>query len=242
MDEYNQVPDQDEMNVEHVQRLKSSRRGLLSTVTVKKNEIRGLMSDDNNLELVKAKLSGLSQSFINYKEAHKAYLNYVPIVDPSRTEEQQRYEEEEVSYSSFMMHVNAWMAAVELRCDVQIEITLQDSVSQASSRKSGASKHNSSTTSAAKINEAIRMAELSVRAKSLEAQQQLELQKLQLKQQEERLRLETEIARSTAKKEILSTLQSEVSIKSGAKSQSSRDMCDRFSDSQRALPKDPKTL
>ena len=140
-----------------------------------------------------------------------------------------------------MMNVNVWMADVELRCDVQSEITPQDSVSQASSRKSGASKHNSSTTSAARINEAIRMAELSVRAKSLEAQQQLELHKLQLKQQEERLRLETEIARSTAKKEILSTLQSEVSIKSGAKSQSSRVTRDRFSDSQRALLKDPKT-
>ena len=56
-----------------LQRLKNSKRGLLSTVTLPKNEIKDLIYDDNNLNLVKEKLQSLSQSFIKYSEAHQAY-------------------------------------------------------------------------------------------------------------------------------------------------------------------------
>ena len=63
----------EEMESEHIQRIKNSKRGHLSTVTSRKNEITDMISDDTNLKLVKEKLQNLSQSFIKYSEVHQAY-------------------------------------------------------------------------------------------------------------------------------------------------------------------------
>jgi hypothetical protein len=61
------------MESEHIQRIKNSKRGHLSTVTSRKNEITDLISDDTNLKLVNEKLQNLSQSFIKYSEVDQAY-------------------------------------------------------------------------------------------------------------------------------------------------------------------------
>ena len=46
----------EEMESEHIQRIKNSKRGHLSTVTSRKNEITDLISNDTNLKLVKEKI------------------------------------------------------------------------------------------------------------------------------------------------------------------------------------------
>ena len=63
----------EEIESERIQHVKNSKRGFLSTVTQRKNEIKDLIRDDNNLNLVNEKLKGLNQSFIKYSEAHQAY-------------------------------------------------------------------------------------------------------------------------------------------------------------------------
>jgi hypothetical protein len=62
-------------------------------------------------------------------------------------------------------------------------------------------------TSELRANEAVRIAELVVQAKSLEIQQRLEQEKLRIQQEESRVKLEMEIAKSAAKEKALAALQ-----------------------------------
>jgi hypothetical protein len=62
------------MESEHIQRIKNSKRGHLSTVTSRKNEITDLISDDSNLKLVKEKLQSLKADFQSSHEAPRSSL------------------------------------------------------------------------------------------------------------------------------------------------------------------------
>jgi hypothetical protein len=51
---------------EDLNRLRNSRRGVLSAITVKQNGIVNLLTEDKNLEVVKAKLRDLEELFLKY--------------------------------------------------------------------------------------------------------------------------------------------------------------------------------
>ena len=127
-----------------LQRLKNSKRGLLSTVTLPKNEIKDLIYDDNNLNLVKEKLQSLSQSFIKYSEAHQAYQDYAISVE-NIVAEQNQYEAEEVLYSELASRINEWITEAEFRLNFQSEIFPQDSASQINTDRSVDSSHKQSS-------------------------------------------------------------------------------------------------
>ena len=56
--------DQEGILNEDLNRLRNSRRGVLSAITVKKNGIVNLLTDDKNLEVVKEKLRDLEELFL----------------------------------------------------------------------------------------------------------------------------------------------------------------------------------
>ena len=62
---------------EKLLRLKNSRSGHLSTVTARLNEIDALLSNEENIDLVKEKLTDFTAAFEAFKEAHIFYLSYV---------------------------------------------------------------------------------------------------------------------------------------------------------------------
>ena len=61
--------------------LKSSRSGYLSTVTTKLNEIDALLSNKENLDRVREKLSDFVTAFEKVKEAHILYLSFIEDED-----------------------------------------------------------------------------------------------------------------------------------------------------------------
>ena len=65
--------DQEGVLLENLDRLKNERSGYLSTVTARKNEIDALLSNEENISLVKKKLPGFLAALEAFKEAHLAY-------------------------------------------------------------------------------------------------------------------------------------------------------------------------
>ena len=68
------------------------------------------------------------------------------------------------------------------------------------------SKSGSSSISSARAKEAARVAELQAKGAAFRKRQLLEEQKFKLRQQQERLNLETEIAKAQAKEQVLASL------------------------------------
>ena len=62
---------------EKLLRLKNSRSGYLSNVTVKLNEIDALLSNEENIDRVKEKLIEFHAAFESFEEAHILYLTFV---------------------------------------------------------------------------------------------------------------------------------------------------------------------
>ena len=60
---------------EKLPRLKNSRSNHLSTVTARFNEIDALLSNEENIDLVKEKLTDFTAAFKAFKEAHIFYLS-----------------------------------------------------------------------------------------------------------------------------------------------------------------------
>ena len=82
----------------------------------------------------------------------------------------------------------------------------QSGRSKASKGSRRSSKSGRSSISSARATEAARVAELQAEAAAFKKRQSLEEQKFQLRQQQERLTLETEIAKAQAKEQVLASL------------------------------------
>ena len=181
---------------EQLRRLKNSRSGSLSAVTAKKNEINTLLIEDVDVKLVKEKYESLKRLFDKYFYAHRAYQCKLPNSKAIKQAEEQ-YEEQEISYRNFTEKITEWIYTKDSRSD---NISPNDSASQVASK---VSSWRQSACSSVTSNEATRMAELMVQAKSLEAQQRLEQEKLRLQQEETRVMLEMEIAKTAVKEKAL---------------------------------------
>lgn len=56
-----------------IRRLKNSRRGYVSPITTKQNEIERLLLDDENAEVVKERMEMLEELWIKFTKAHEEY-------------------------------------------------------------------------------------------------------------------------------------------------------------------------
>lgn len=123
-------------------------------------------------------------------------------------------------FDTFRDRVNGWIARAEHRLlvsafDVDSEVKPEDSVSRVDSQvRSGSSKYSKysrvgsrtsrvASVEAARIKEAVRFAELEAERAMLEKRQVLEEKKFRLRQEEARLNLDAEIAKSAAKGQAL---------------------------------------
>ncbi|XP_068734645.1 uncharacterized protein [Montipora capricornis] len=203
--------------LERLHSKKNIRAGYVSNVAAKVGEITEMLVDDQNLQTVKDKLVHAVVAFDKFKEAHFDYWSEVR--DTGRMEECRNYLTKHVSdFDTFRDRVNGWIAQAEHRLlvsafDVDSEVNSEDSVSRVDSPlRSGSSRHSSRLSSrtsraasveAARVKEAARFAELEAEKAMLEKRQVLEERKFRLSQEEVRLNLEVEIAKSAAKGQAL---------------------------------------
>ena len=154
---------------EYLKRLKNSRSGSLSAVTAKKNEINTLLAEDADVKLVLDKYESLKRLVDKYFDAHRAYQ--CELLEAERIEQaDKQYEAQEISYQDFADKIDQWIKTKELCSKAVPEISPNDSVSQVASNVSSKTQYSTrpSVTSELRANEAVRMAELVVQAKSLE--------------------------------------------------------------------------
>ena len=211
--------------LERLRSKKKARAGFASNVTVKIREITELLTDDRNLSTVKEKLVHAVIAFDRLKEAHFDYWSEVK--DASGIAECRDYwVKQNENFGAFRQQVDDWMALAEhkvllasLRGGSDLLISPEDSVScigsQAQSSSSKRSKNHSRASTrgslaapveAVRMKEAAKFAELKAEKVMLERRQVLEEKKFRLKQEEARLNLEVEIAKSAAKEHALAAL------------------------------------
>ena len=215
----------DGARLERLRSKKKARSGFASNVTVKIREIIELLTDDGNLSTVKEKLVHAVIAFDRLKEAHFDYWSEVK--DASGIAECRDYlAKQNENFGAFRQQVEDWIVLEEhrvlqasLRGDSDVLISPEDSVSrvgsQVHSSSSKRSKNHSPASTrgslaapveAARMREATRFAELKAEKVMFERQQVLEEKKFRLKQEEARLNLEVEIAKSAAKEHALAAL------------------------------------
>ena len=193
------------------------RSGHLFTVSARRNEIDELLSSEENVHLVTEKLLGFLAAVEMFKEAHLAYSsNLEDEVSVARCQEQ--FNAESSRANLFYQRVQEWIKRSEECARLNSQVNPEDSTSQigsratskSSSRKSRRSSHSgsnkSNTLAFARAKEAARIAELEAEAAVLEKRRSLEEQKLCIQQEQERLTLETELAKSKAKEQVLSLI------------------------------------
>ena len=103
--------------------------------------------------------------------------------------------------NAFNDRVQDWIRRADEAARLHLQINPEDSVSQSGRSKASkgsrrSSRSSSSSISSARAKEAARAAELQAEAAAFKKRQLLEEQKFQLRQQQERLTLETEIAKA----------------------------------------------
>ena len=203
---------------EKLLRLKNSRSGHLSTVTARLNEIDALLSNEN-IDLVKEKLTDFTAAFEAFKEAHIFYLSYVED-ETCIARCQESFDREVVRRDDFSRRVQEWIVRTEEAIRLNSQVSPDDSASNGgfrfaskSSRRPGRSscsrgsrESSCSSLSVVRAKEAARIAELKAEAAVFKKRQFLEEQRFRLKQEEKLLSLETEIAKSQAREQALASV------------------------------------
>ncbi|XP_066023399.1 uncharacterized protein [Pocillopora verrucosa] len=209
--------DQEGISLERIRELRKRRGGVLSSLTSKRREIDSLLTDENNLETVKVKLSEITSLFRRFTEAHDAY-NVALVEESQRQESDLYFADIESSLDFFCRTVNDWLRVTEARLQDNL-LTPDDSASQIGSEVRSKSRpsmcgsrtsHFSKTSSisAARAKEAARIAELRAEAHALKHRYSLQESELRLKRQEydlqlkkDELNLKTEYAKAVAREE-----------------------------------------
>ena len=219
----NTTLDSDGVRNERIRSLKNTRRGHIANVNAKVNEVIELLSDERNLQEVKEKLTTSKEAFRTLGEAHRNYAAEL-VNEEEKTKCMEYFSREEEKFTEICRQVLDWISRVEenlltVSLQVDSEVNPDDSVSCAdvktsskaskiSRRLSRASSRASHTSSLllAKAKEAVRVAELQAEQAMLKKRQELEEQKFHLKQEELRLDLEAEIAKTAAKEQAMAAI------------------------------------
>ena len=97
--------DQEAVTMERIRELRKRRGGVLSALTAKRKEIDSLLTDENNLEAVKVKLTEITSLFQRFTDAHEEY-NAALIDESQRQESVVYFADIESSLNFFCQTVN----------------------------------------------------------------------------------------------------------------------------------------
>ena len=201
--------DQDGAIGEKLLQLRNSRSGHPSTVTARKNEIDALLLNEENIH-VKEKITGYLAAYEAFKDANFNYLRNL-VDERSKVECHEYFDREFQRMKEFNDRVQDWIRRADEAARLHLQINPEDSVSQSGRSKASkgsrrSSRSSSSSISSARAKDAAGVAGLQAEAAAFKKRQLLEEQRFQLRQQQERLTLETEIAKAQAKENVLASL------------------------------------
>lgn len=197
---------------ERLRRLKASKSAKLGAITRKGNEIKELMENVCNVEVVKSKMENEFLKLCKEMEELNDFVHDLMSTQDAKEGEKDQvewYKPKAAALKEFADEVTKWTAAAPVYVyeekDVKSKIiTPQDSASNVKSTHSKGSKRSSrSSIASAKLKLEGRKAELLARAVMLTQKQALEREEAILKAKREQLELETEIAANTAKLGII---------------------------------------
>ena len=183
--------------VENKERLVNSK---FAKLKIKTEEMRGLIHNNDVDSPVQKEHKNWLVLYSDYLEAHDEYSK---ILSSKEREEYNtsKFESRDIYLTNFKSAVESWL------CTNAKEKTRQSSISSIRSHRTKSSSYVSSSVAHAKIIEEQRKAELLARASALKQQQELEMRKLKLSQEEESLKLQTEIAVSDARNSVLDSFE-----------------------------------
>ena len=158
-------------------------------------------------------------AFRAFQDANNAYLFNVQD-EATVLKCQEQFDSVSLQTDDFFQKVERWIQSSEEILRLNSQISPRDSISQVSSRVtlklstrqsrhsscSGSHKSGSSSLAIARAKEVARIAELKAEAAAFKKHQSLEKQKFHLQQEQDRLMLETEIAKSEAKEKLLASV------------------------------------
>ena len=196
-----------------LKRSRSSKKGILTRV---QNEIKELMLNSSNYDLVKDRIEEFKQFLQEFKEAHAAYHS-------ERRKENEIKKSNEYYNAAVLLgtdlarDVGNWISSTAVIVETRLprsqeDLRPEDSISNTSSRASSKSSRRSrkgssivsrassraSSISAAKTKAAAKRAVLQAEAASLERFHALQKEELSIQQRRRALELETEIGKAHA--------------------------------------------
>jgi hypothetical protein len=186
---------------EKIRHLKAQRSAACGQVTGKINELKVLLQNPANKQKVQEVMDNWEKAYLNLKEAHNRYINNLSDEEEIAQAEMwadRKYE----GLDQFREEVRKCFSASD---DKENQIEPHDSASQVSGRSKRSTSILSRQSSIgsslirAKMEAAVRRAELKSRSETLKQKQALEEQSLLIKKQKEQLELHAEVAAEDAK-------------------------------------------
>ncbi len=206
--------------VEKLDSLQALRKAKLNKASKMIETIKRLMQDNKEYESeVRSVFENFNELCLEAQEAHESLLTLLP--DNEIEKHDIWFKAKMIPKNEFIEHVNVWLStpvtcqeASEGDTDVNVndEVVPEDSVSNVSKGTTAYSRHSSgssgSSSVSARVQAEAERAALIARAEALKSKHAIEAQQEELRKQKEQLELDAEIAASTAKIAVLSTVDS----------------------------------
>ena len=168
---------------------KTKRTVALSQLTRMKNELIELMQKDDNVHLVKAKVERYEERFMDYSQANEAHIISLGATEEA-TAERDKYNERTQAIEQFQVKARRWIKHAE------------DALQEHMSSRTSGSKRSKSSKSSLTGSSARSSVKLKAQIAALEVERTLLPKKQALKQEEEKLAIETKIAKALAQQRI----------------------------------------
>ena len=219
--------DEEAVRTERIRQLKNTRSGFRSLLTKKRNELSELLHREKNVDTVKMKIMELDQAFVNFKGAHNVYTKSL-VEESSITESLEYFESEHYAVKELKERAESRISELlfTLTPSAQVDILPENSISQIGSgirsrasivrSKSSRSSSSTSSTRLKYVEEAAKRKALEAKLKVFEEQQALAEKKFQLQQQEEVLKIKSDLAQTEPENKCMltqTTLRVEVRLK-----------------------------
>ena len=190
---------------EKIRRLKQRRTNALTAVSHKRTDINKLMTDQRNLDVVKAELNQLESLCQQFHDAHNLYDD--ELATPEETEIASRYfNDKESDIFEYRKEITNWILECEARISHHLgRLSDKRSVKSRSSCSSRSSRLSRSLQSA-RMKEKAKVAELM-------AERSLLKEKIKLQAAEEQLQIDLEIAKAKDRERAFEELEREQKLK-----------------------------
>lgn len=210
------LPDGDDSPEQVRQAAKSAQTSATTAVTKKRNDLTALMSDEDNLHLVKDGLVEYVEKYNAYEEVHKRHMTLL-VTKEDHLRETERHDQKYAGYLLFCCAVDEWIQKTEAALSDKLDSKSRASKSSRSSRSSKKSNRSATSLASAQAKEAAKLAALkiekemqqkfqvlTIEKQNLDMKQHVEKQKLDMKQQA--LEIDMKIAKAEAKGKVYAAL------------------------------------